>query len=377
MVIALMITAVVETVLRNDLPWPIASLLVCLICLPGLLWRRTHPLRVLIGTFVGFHVVSLGAFLVGAEGEGTLYTSAFVLILVYSLFRWGSGREAGIGLVILTVVFVVDMVTAFTGWDDAIGGFVILLFTAELGAIIRYQYSSRVRRGDEIRLQEREQLARELHDIVAHHVSAIAVQAQAGIAVAATDPHAATGVLVAIEQEASRTLTELRFMVGALREGDEADLAPQHGVTDIRELADHGLGAPTVDVELHGELDSLRPAIQTAIYRMAQESITNARRHARDATRVLVRVTGDEEFVHLVVSDNGLPALLGTVGPAGYGLAGMAERAKLLGGTLEAGPSPAGGWRVNATIPSSGIQSSGIQSSGAASADLRAEGLTS
>lgn len=357
-----MVTAVVESIVRTDVAWPVASLLVCLICIPALLWRRTHPLEALATTLVLFHVVSIAGFVVGIDGRVGLGTAAFVLILVYSLFRWGSGREAGIGLAIMVVVVLINLVIDFTGWDEAIGGAVILFFLAELGAIVRYQYSSRDRAAEAIRLREREQLARELHDIVAHHVSAIAVQAQAGIAVADLNPAAATEVLTTIEQEASRTLTELRFLVGALREGDEAELAPQHGVADIRDLAHHGLGNPHVTVHLHGNFDTLGPSLQSAIYRMAQESITNAVRHARNATSVEVNVVAGELVVELSVVDDGHGQPATSTVSGGYGLAGMAERAKLLGGTFEAGPAPGGGWRVSALLPSSGRAPTGARS---------------
>ena len=101
---------------------------------------------------------------------------------------------------------------------------------------MRYRASSRLRETDQVKLREREQLARELHDTVAHHVSAIAIRAQAGRALAPSRPDAAVDALEVIEEEASRTLDELRAMVGALRQGEEPDLAPQRGVADIERL---------------------------------------------------------------------------------------------------------------------------------------------
>jgi signal transduction histidine kinase len=181
-------------------------------------------------------------------------------------------------------------------------------------------------------------------------VSAIAVRAQAGRTLAATQPAAAVDALEVIEEAASRTLAELRAIVAALRDGDEADLAPQRGVADIARLAAAADG-PRVDVELAGDLDGLQPIVGAAVYRIAQESITNALRHARHATRIDVRVTGERDCVRLTVLDDGEP---GVTAPPGYGLAGMIERAALLGGTLEAGPRSARGWLVTATLPRSG-----------------------
>ena len=184
-------------------------------------------------------------------------------------------------------------------------GPLLLSLPAALGAAVRYRDSSRLREADQIRLREREQLARELHDTVAHHVSAIAIRAQAGRTLAATRPGAAVEALEVIEEAASRTLTDLRALVGALRDGEDADLAPQRGVADIERLAATPGDGPRVDVQLAGDLDDLRPLVGAAIYRIAQESITNAVRHARHATRIDVRVTGDRDCVRLTVRDDG------------------------------------------------------------------------
>jgi len=142
-------------------------------------------------------------------------------------------------------------------------------------------------------------------------------------------------------------------MVGALREGEEPDLAPQRGVADIERLAGTAGDSPRVDVELSGDLDDLRPSVGAAIYRLAQESITNAVRHARHATRIKVCVTGDDDSVRLTVADDGDAGSTGR-SSSGYGLVGMTERATLLGGTLEAGPGTERGWTVDAVLPRAG-----------------------
>ena len=218
---------------------------------------------------------------------------------------------------------------------------------------MRYRASSRLREADQIRLREREQLARELHDTVAHHVSAIAIRAQAGRTLAASRPGAAVDALEVIEEAASRTLAELRALVGALRDGDDAELAPQRGVADIERLADAAGDGPRVDVQLAGDLDDLRPLVGAAIYRIAQESITNAVRHARHATRIDVRVTGDRDCVRLTVRDDGEAGTRRRT-VSGYGLVGMTERAALLGGSLEASPNAGSGWTVTAVLPRTG-----------------------
>jgi signal transduction histidine kinase len=206
----------------------------------------------------------------------------------------------------------------------------------------------------EVKLREREQLARELHDTVAHHVSAIAIQAQAGQAVAASRPAAALEALAIIEREASRTLTEMRTMVGALRAGDEAALAPQPVSSDIDRLA-VSTTLPVI-VERSGDLADLNPLVDRALFRLAQESITNATRHARHATSVTVRLQGESDRVLLSVTDDGDARAFEPL-HHGFGLVGMTERANLLGGTLHAGPDPRRGWSDHAVLPKSGASS--------------------
>jgi len=208
---------------------------------------------------------------------------------------------------------------------------------------------------DQVRLREREQLARELHDTVAHHVSAMVVRAQAGRVVAATRPAAASEALEVIEAEGSRTLAEMRVLVGALRAGEEADLAPQRGVADIERLARTLDGEPRVELHVTGDLDDLGPSVGAAVYRIAQESLTNAMKHSRHAGRIVVRVAGDESCVRITVDDDGDPVSAAWV-QAGYGIVGMTERATLLGGTIEVGPGPERGWVVDAVLPRVGAR---------------------
>jgi signal transduction histidine kinase len=120
-------------------------------------------------------------------------------------------------------------------------------------------------------------------------------------------------------------------------------------VADLERLARSVGDRPRVEVDLSGDLEDLAPSIGTAIYRIAQESITNAVRHARQATRIDVRVAGDDDCVRLTVHDDGQAG--SPRNSLGYGLVGMTERAMLLGGSFEAGPGPDRGWTVEAVLP--------------------------
>jgi signal transduction histidine kinase len=345
--------SVLEVVLRQDLaPLPLLVLATVAVLAP-LLWRRTHPLvavAVSIGTLTIVDVVRI---LTGTQGA-LLNSSIAVLILVYALFRWGSGREAasGLGVILLWLAVITTQGADPVSLAEALAGYALFLLAAALGAAFRYRAKIRVRDIDHAKAREREQLARELHDTVAHHVSGIAIQAQAGRAVAAAHPERAVEALAIIEDAATRTLTELRAIVGVLRTTQDTEFAPQPGVAEVEQLATDARTRPCVEVTLSGEFDDLSPAVGAAIYRLAQESITNARRHARHATQVTVAVTGDADRVRLTIHDDGSAA--GGRGPAGYGLVGMRERANMLGGTFHAGPAAERGWRVEAVLPRTG-----------------------
>ena len=340
-----------EGIFRENLvwgPWPMFA-----VVLLGftLLWRRQHPLAMTAVSMGAFIVLDQLARLI--EGRPVeAYTSAFLLIHVYALFRWASGRDCARGLGVMGLAFASSLLTSWTGVVDAIAGGIVLLFPAVLGAEVRHLVQRRERTRDEVKAREREFLARELHDTVAHHVSAIAVQAQAGRAIGAHDPRAALDVLAVIESEASRTLAEMRSMVGTLRRRDGIPPSSgQYALADIEDLAtSHTAAGVPVDIERRGDLDDLPPMLQTALYRVAQESITNARRHARRATRVDVLLTRDSDGARVSVTDDGERGPM-IARSTGYGLVGMAERVSLLGGTFEAGPTPDRGWAVHARVP--------------------------
>jgi len=353
LVAVLICWSVVEVVLRPDLaPRPLLLLTVLAVLGPQL-WRRTHPLVAVGVSFGTLTIVDSVRILTGSQGA-LLSSISAALILAYALFRWGSGREAASGLGVILLWLPITTVADPTSLADTVGAYAFFLFATALGAAIRYRTKIRIRDIDQAKAREREQLARELHDTVAHHVSGIAIQAQAGRAVAASHPERAIEALAIIEEAATRTLNELRAIVGVLRASQDTEFAPQPGVAEVEQLATDGQARPCVKVALFGQFDDLSPAVGAAIYRLAQESITNARRHARHATQVTVAVTGDADRVRLTIDNDGSSGAGGRA-PAGYGLVGMQERASLLGGTFHAGPTAERGWRVEATLPRTGM----------------------
>jgi signal transduction histidine kinase len=199
--------------------------------------------------------------------------------------------------------------------------------------------------------EERLRLAREVHDVVAHAMVAINVQAGVAAHRLDQDPEQARSALRAIKQTSGEALSDLRATLGVLRGDDhDAPVRPAAGLGDLDELAAALRGAG-VQVELEvGEVGELPAAVHAAGYRIVQEALTNALRHA-GAAQVNVRVGRDAGAVRLEVADDGAGAANGAAGGSGTGLRGMRERAAALGGTLEAGPGEGGGWIVAATLP--------------------------
>ncbi|MFC0541655.1 sensor histidine kinase [Kutzneria chonburiensis] len=342
------LVAVLEGVFQPDLAWRPVSVTVAVVLAPLLLWRRSRPLPVIAAAFV---VAGLAPLLTHGQPPD-LYAMVYMLLLPYSLLRWGSGRDMVLGSAVVLAKIGFWLLAGFVDAGQALGEAAVLVTAGAIGAAMRYRARARRRELDQAKLLERERLARDLHDTVAHHVSAMAIRAQAGLAIADTQPAAATEALRLIEAEASRALTEMRAMVRVLRTDEPAEFAPNPSIGDLEQLAGRERGGPVVDVAIDGDVRDVSQSVGAAIYRLAQESVTNARRHARHATRIEVRVAADDRTIRLQVSDDGDGGR--AAGSSGYGLVGMAERAGLLGGTCAAGPNPDRGWTVTAVLPRTG-----------------------
>ncbi len=194
---------------------------------------------------------------------------------------------------------------------------------------------------------ERLRIARELHDLVAHSIGVIALQAGAAARVIDTQPAAAREALTAVETTGRETLSGLRRMLGALRDTDPAPLEPAAGLADVERLAAATTAAGVrVDLRWHGERRPLPPDLDLSAYRIVQESVTNVVRHAA-TTSCVVSLDYREEELAIEIEDLGRGGEPG----AGFGLAGMRERVSLLHGDFSAGPGPDGGFRVTARLP--------------------------
>jgi signal transduction histidine kinase len=203
---------------------------------------------------------------------------------------------------------------------------------------------------------ERARIARELHDVVAHAVSVIVVQARGGRRALADDPGAAREAFDAIEQQGSAAMTEMRRLLGMLRDTDEsAERAPQPGLRNVDDLARQmtEAGLP-VEVVVEGTPGELPPGIDLSAYRVVQEALTNALRHAGPVTAQVVLRYGDDDVEVEVIDSGPGPASAARPRPGtenGHGLAGMRERVSLFGGQLVTETQAGGGFAVRATFP--------------------------
>ncbi|MFG3341257.1 sensor histidine kinase [Glycomyces sp. NPDC048151] len=333
------LACVFEGAARPDLAWPVATTAATIAILPVLLWRRTRPLASAVLLACATSALAAAHAAPGIE-PNALFTTFVFLTVPYALFRWGSGRDRILGGAATAAGLVLSSSLGTDPAADIAAGVAFMGGACLIGALRRERLESRARLLDSVRAREREALARDLHDTVAHHVSAIVIRAQ----VAGADPDLVPESLAVIEREAQAALGEMRSLVRTLRA--PAEYAPMAGLPELARLADPGPPEVTVRIEAAEELPAV---VASTLFRIAQEGVTNARRHARDVSTVDIHVSVGADAAGVVVRDDGAPVRSASDG--GHGLRGMAERAALLGGDVDAGPDPAGGWTLRASLP--------------------------
>ena len=340
---------------------PVATYLLLGLGSVALIWRRSRPLVVL--------AVALAAGVIwdvaGLDGGPSLA----ILISLYGVGRFIPNSATSAGAVFSAIVVTVA--------DDVVEGEAASAFAVSVGLVLGAWYLGRrvARRRAYMELleertaflereraalaaravsEERTRIARELHDVVAHRVSMITVQAGAAQTVAGSDPDKAMQAMAFVEEAGRQALGELRQVLGVLRAdtgGDARD--PMRGVADIPELVSE-MGAAGVDVSLamEGIAGPYAAGVDLAAYRIIQEALTNVLKHAGTSPHARVHVGDEGGSLVLEVVDEGSGET--AVPGSGQGLVGMRERVALLGGTFEAGRRPEGGFRVVARLPREG-----------------------
>jgi signal transduction histidine kinase len=348
-----------------------------LVALP-LVWRRRAPVPVVALCSVGYAVAA-------ELGVMELWVSQVVLFLAfYSVGVWEPDRVLAHRARLVTVVAMALWLasSAVRGFSDAEVGergvsayFALLAVQVAINAAYfgaGWYFGDRtwararereqlVAAEEEIRAQqdrlteqavalERLRIARELHDVVAHHVSAMGIQAGAARRVLTRDPEQATHALGAVEASARSAIAELGTMVGALRSQDDAE-GPMPTLADLEELLASARASGPVELEVVGEPRSLTGVVELTVYRVVQEALTNVRKHAGAQARADVRIRYRSDDVEVEIADDGRGPSVPTAG-LGMGQIGMRERISAVGGSLETGPKSRGGYLVRARIPS-------------------------
>jgi signal transduction histidine kinase len=357
-VAALFAWAVLETALRSGPAGIWQRLLIAIVALLPLLWRRQAPLPAAAVT-----LVVLGSWAALSHGEEeAAWPFATLLLHGFSIALYVARlRLALIGLVAPYATMMLFLVSGYYEAPDSDAGeflvgafFCIGAWTA--GRLLRRRIeqveaerAAGTERARDAVAEERARVARELHDVVGHSVGIIAMQAGAAEQLVDKDPAAAREHMATVRRTAQDAMREMRRLVQVLRE-DGVDFAPQPTLAQAEQLVDDArLAGVPAELEVEGDRRDLPPAIDLAAYRIVQEGLTNARRHAGPVpTKVRLLYASNAVYVE-VRNDAGRVATNGAGG--GHGLPGMRERVRIFGGEVEAGPSAAGGYVLRARLP--------------------------
>jgi signal transduction histidine kinase len=355
------VCAVAEIALNHALQPPTAAAATELSAAGALAWRRRAPLA---ATTVVAWALALEATL-GVPLQQPLVPLMAIVVMAYSLGAYAGLERVLAGVAILVAADVVSATSQDqTGFGNVAFGLIFFGGALLLGRVTR----ARAARAGELELRaadlerrqeeraraaaaaERVRIARELHDVIAHSVSVMVVQAGAAEEVLRRDPQRAIEPLRAVQATGRDAIAELGRLLGILREhGEEVGLAPQPGLDDIGGLLDQARGAGLpVELTVEGRPRPLAPGVELAIYRVVQEALTNARKHAGDARAAVMLRYGDDE-VSAEVRDDGSGAENGH--GSGHGLIGMRERVAVYGGSLDAARRAEGGFAVEVRIP--------------------------
>src|SRR5918999_849188 len=303
-------------------------------------WRRERPVQVAAVVLTAALAFQL------LVPEGVIPFAG--LFAVGSLAAARPPRVSLIGLAVLMAITALNFLT--TTDDDAVFALALAGGSWALGEAARNRRKAIREEARRAVGDEQARIARELHDVIAHSVSVIVVQASAADDVFDTRPDQARAALRSIEQAGRDALRELRTLLGGTPGGSDPT-HPQPGLALLDELAQPlRLGGLDVVVRREGKGPELPAGVDLSAYRIVQEALTNTLRHA-SATRAEVTVRFGDRAVELEIRDDGRGSPGVLLNGGGQGLVGMRERAALLGGTLEAGPLPGGGFRVHARLP--------------------------
>lgn len=286
-----------------------------------------------------------------------------VLIAAFGLGRYASGSAlmlGGVGIYAATLAVDLPRLRSGAPLDEVVPGWVILAALVGLGHWVSTRHEETTVLVERAAADERDRIARELHDLVAHSLAVTVVQAQAGQRVLDRDPEAARTALASVERLSREGLAELRRLLGMLENDDSASVDPPPSLDRLTELVDdvRAAGLP-VRLVVSGTRSDVPSGVDLAAYRIAQEGLTNALKHAGPAAQVDLTISYEDDAVEVSVVDDGRGgrgaggSSNGSSGSSdsGRGLVGMRQRVALYGGSLDAGPRRDGGFEVRARMP--------------------------
>lgn len=316
--------------------------------------RRRLPGHVVVtAAFAVSLLASLVSLATGSPSLSLTETAALVVITAFGLRQTSPRGAVVVGAAALVVVVAAVLLRVEVDATVVLSALLVWGCAVAAGTAGRYALQRRESAVEAARRAERMELARELHDVVAHQVTGIVVQAQAAVVGARSDPARAADALAAIEVAGGEALAGMRRMVGAMRgEADgSAPLTLAYGLSDVPTLVDRfDPGRQRTTLRWQEPETPLPPGVGESAYRVVREALTNVRRHApQGTTRVSGRVV-DSALV-LEISNDGVRARAVGPGSTGFGLTGMAERVAALGGTMEAGPDEPDTWTVRVRLP--------------------------
>lgn len=359
----MLVVGVAEASLLADVPHRVPVAIAEAVMALAIAWRRARPLTA--AAVVGAAVVA--ATVAGLPPESPYIPLLSMVVVAYTVVSYCSPRHAAIGVSMVVLALCLQVWLAGQSWDNLGFGLTFIGIFWAFGRIVRMRSAQAVEselRAERLQAEyveharrvvteERTRIAREVHDVIAHSVSVMVVQAGAAQQVMRDDPRLAEEALENVQRAGRESIRELAGLLGILRE-DSADMGfdPQPTLAELPRLVEEARAAGlTVDLTTEGEAVDLQAGVELAVYRVVQEALTNIRKHAGTSSTAAIRLAYGPGDVQVEVVDDGPGEDALVAYGTGHGLVGIRERVTAYGGTLAAGGHPGGGYRVSARIP--------------------------
>lgn len=358
----LLVVGVAEASLLTEVPHRVPTILAEAVMAATIAWRRASPLAATGVIGIAIVVVTVA----GLPPDAPYVPLVSILVMMYTVVSYCPPRDAVIGTVMVCTTGALQVWLGGQSWDNLAFMYTFVGIFWAFGRIVRMRSAQAVEselraerlqtdqdeRARRIVTEERGRIARELHDVIAHSVSLMVVQAGAAQQVLRDDPAVAGEALENVQRTGRQSISELGRLLGILREDStEIGFAPQPTLAELpRLVADARTAGLAVDLSTEGEALDLPAGVELAVYRVVQEALTNTRKHGGASPSATVRLAYGRRDIHIEVVDDGPGEERAAYG-TGHGLVGMRERIAAYGGSLTAGHQAGRGYRISARIP--------------------------